>query len=66
MTTRFGWLCGVLATLFAACALAAGLQPVPALHARVTDETATLTASERQSLDAKPRSSSARARRSRC
>lgn len=53
MTTTFRWLSGMLALLFAACALAEDAQPVPELHVRVTDQTATLTAPQRASLDAK-------------
>lgn len=39
--------------LFAAAALAQGLQVVPALAARVTDQTATLSAAERTALEAR-------------
>ena len=53
MTTAFKWLLGLLAALFAAGAIAQDVQPVPALHARVTDETATLTAPQRTGLEAK-------------
>lgn len=53
MTTTFKWLCGLLAMLIAACAVAQDAQPVPALHARVTDETATLTAEQRASIESK-------------
>ena len=53
MTTTFRWLCGLLALLFAASAIADDARPVPALHARVTDMTATLTAIDRANFDAK-------------
>jgi uncharacterized membrane protein YgcG len=53
VTTTFRSLFALLAVLFTAGAIAQDLQPVPALHARVTDETATLTAPQRTSLEAK-------------
>jgi uncharacterized protein len=53
VTTTFRWLLGALALLFAPCAIAEDVQPVPELHARVTDGTATLTAPQRASLEAK-------------
>ncbi|HEX5122618.1 MAG TPA: YgcG family protein [Rhodanobacteraceae bacterium] len=53
MTTTFRWLAGVLALLFAASAIADDAPSVPALHARVTDETATLTAPERAAIESK-------------
>ena len=53
MTTMFRCLFGFFAALLAACAVAQEVRPVPALHARVTDETATLTPPERTSLEAK-------------
>jgi uncharacterized protein len=56
VTTTFRWLSGILALLFAACALADDApaddaRPVPALHARVTDETATLAPPQRANLE---------------
>lgn len=53
MTTTFKWLGGLLAMLIAAHAVAQDLRPVPALHARVTDETATLAAAQRASIESK-------------
>jgi uncharacterized protein len=53
VTTTFKWLCGLFAALFVAGALAADVAPVPELHGRVTDETATLTAPQRAGLEAK-------------
>jgi uncharacterized protein len=53
VTTKLKWLCGIFATLFAACAMGQDLQPVPELRARVTDETATLTASQRAAIESK-------------
>lgn len=53
MTTTFKWLCSLLAMLIAAHAVAQDLRPVPALHARVTDETATLAAAQRASIESK-------------
>jgi len=49
----FRWLFGILALLIAACAIAQDVQSVPELHARVTDQTATLTPPQRASLEAK-------------
>ncbi|NIC40019.1 YgcG family protein [Aquabacterium sp. A08] len=52
-TLRWGW-CILGLWLWAALALAqTGLQPVPPLTARVMDQTATLTAAEREALEAK-------------
>jgi len=51
--TTSRWLCGILAMLLMTCAIAEDAQPVPALHARVTDTTATLTAPQRAALEAK-------------
>jgi uncharacterized protein len=53
VTTTFRWLFGSLALLFAPYVIADDVQPLPELHARVTDETATLTAPQRASLEAK-------------
>jgi uncharacterized protein len=53
VTTTLRCVFGMLALLFAARASAQDARPVPALHARVTDETATLTAPQRASLEAK-------------
>jgi len=53
VTTTLRWMCGLLAVLLTVRAIAEDLQPVPALHARVTDETATLTAPERTRLEGK-------------
>jgi len=50
--TTFRWIFGMLALLVAPCAIAQ-VQPVPELHARVTDQTATLTPPQRASLEAK-------------
>jgi uncharacterized protein len=53
VTTTFKWIFGVLALLVVACVRAGDAEPVPSLHARVTDETATLTAPQRAEIESK-------------
>lgn len=50
---RLGWLLGLFLLFTAAVAAADGNQAIPALRARVTDLTATLSADQRGRLEAK-------------
>lgn len=50
---RLGWLTGLFLFLLAGLASAQDLPPVPRLSARVTDQTATLSADQRGQLEAK-------------